>query len=281
MSDQPESTAARVALWRALHLELDAPPHLLEDDIGLALLAPPEGWRERPDMHPEGTRGFRAGVVARGRLSEGIIAEQAALGVAQVVILGAGLDTFAQRRPELASQLEIFEIDQSAPQAWKQRRLQELGLAAPPWLHFVPVNFESDPAWPDALARAGFDGTRPAVVVAAGLTMYLTREAILALLRQVAALAPGSTLVLTFMLPPELVPQAQRPVYEGALAGARASGTPFVSLFRPEEMLALGREAGFREVRHVGTEALIERYFAGRADGLIPATGESFLIATV
>lgn len=262
-------------------MELDAPPHLLEDDTGLALLAPPQDWRARPDMHPERTRGFRAAVAARGRLTEDLVSEHASLGVKQYVILGAGLDTFAQRRPALASQVQVFEVDQPGPQAWKQRRLLELGLPLPPWLHFVAVNFETDSGWREGLARAGFDAARPAVVAAAGLSMYLTPEALLALLRQTAALAPGSTLVLSFMLPPERVPAGERPVYEAALAGARASGTPFVSLLLPGEMLALGREAGFRHIEHVDTGALIARYFLGRSDGLMPATGESFLIATV
>src|SRR5450631_3384899 len=106
----PEDTAARAALWRALHLEVDDPPHVFEDEVGLELLAPAEGWRSRPDMSPF-TRLFRASIVARARFVEDLVAEQTALGVGQYVILGAGLDTFAQRRPELASRLLVFEID--------------------------------------------------------------------------------------------------------------------------------------------------------------------------
>src|SRR3954470_8458132 len=107
-SPSPESTAERVALWRALHLEIDPPPHVLEDDIGLKLVAPDEGWRSRPDMSPF-TRPFRASIVARARFIEDLVEEQAGRGVGQYVILGAGLDTFAQRRPEIASRLVVFE----------------------------------------------------------------------------------------------------------------------------------------------------------------------------
>jgi hypothetical protein len=56
----PDSTAARVALWRTLHVEIDPPPHVLEDEIGLKLLAPDKGWRRRGDMDPQFTRPFRA-----------------------------------------------------------------------------------------------------------------------------------------------------------------------------------------------------------------------------
>jgi O-methyltransferase involved in polyketide biosynthesis len=107
----PDSTAVRVALWRALHVQVDPPPHVLQDEIGLRLAAPDDGWRHRGDMHPAGTSTFRAGIVARSRFTEDLVAEQATDGVAQYVILGAGLDTFAQRQPELASRLRVFEVD--------------------------------------------------------------------------------------------------------------------------------------------------------------------------
>jgi O-methyltransferase involved in polyketide biosynthesis len=94
----PDSTAARTALWRALHVQVDPPPHVLEDEIGLKLVAPDEGWRQRPDMDPQFTAPFRASIVARARFIEDLVVEQAARGVGQYVILGAGLDTFAQRR---------------------------------------------------------------------------------------------------------------------------------------------------------------------------------------
>lgn len=103
----PDNTAIRVALWRALHVEVDPPPHVLEDLVGLKLAAPDDGWRSRPDMSPF-TKPFRASIVARARFIEDLIAEQAARGVGQYVILGAGLDTFAQRRPDIASGLTVF-----------------------------------------------------------------------------------------------------------------------------------------------------------------------------
>src|SRR5215207_7061524 len=96
----PDSTAVRVALWRAMHVEVDAPPHVLEEIVGLQMAAPDVDWRDRGDMHPQGTRGFRAAIVARARFIEDLVVEQIAAGVTQYVILGAGLDTFAQRRPE-------------------------------------------------------------------------------------------------------------------------------------------------------------------------------------
>jgi methyltransferase (TIGR00027 family) len=277
----PDSTAVRVALWRAMHVEVDPPPHVLEDGIGLELAAPDDGWRRRPDMDPERTRVFRASIVARARFIEDLVAEQVGRGVGQYVILGAGLDSFAQRRPEIASRLHIFEVDRAGPQAWKRQRLTDLGYGIPEWLRFVPVDFEAgDTLWDD-LAGAGFDPGRPVVVASTGVSMYLTKEATAATLRQVAALAAGSTFATTFMLPFELADPEVRPGLDQAARGARASGTPFISFFTPPEILALARQAGFRDVRHVPAAVLAERYFAHRTDGLRPpSNAEELLVAT-
>ena len=278
--DGPDSTAARVALWRALHLEADPPPHVLRDEIGLELLAPEDGWRDRPDMHPQGTRPFRAAIVARARFIEDLVIDGAGRGIGQYVILGAGLDSFAQRRPDVASRLSLFEIDRPGAQAWKRRRLVALGYGVPAWLRFVPVDFEASGGWWDALVAGGFDPDRPAIVASTGVSMYLTREAVVATFRQLARLAPRSTFAMSFLLPLDHADPALRPSLERAEQGARASGTPFVSFFTPAEIVELARDAGFRDVRHVPASLLAQRYFAGRADGLRPPdNAEELLVA--
>ncbi|HTV50838.1 MAG TPA: class I SAM-dependent methyltransferase [Steroidobacteraceae bacterium] len=279
--EKPDHTAVRAALWRALHVELDAAPHILDDRVGLQLIAPQDDWRSRSDMHPQGTRGYRAAIVARGRLIEDRLAEEAARGVDQYVILGAGLDTFAQRRPETLAQLRIFEVDRPAAQQWKRRQLLGLGFGVPPGLELVGVDFEARADTWRALAAAGFDASRPAVVAAAGLSMYLTQQAIACLLRDIARLARGSTLLMSFLLPLELLEPEERPRHEAVYASARAAGTPFISFFRPEQLLALAAQAGLQQLRHVSGADLTQRYFRGRADGLRPAIGEDLLVAVV
>lgn len=277
---RPDATAARVALWRALHLYGDAPPHVLEDEIGLKLLAPGDGWQQRPDMDLVFTRPFRASIVARARFIEDLVVDQIGRGVDQYVLLGAGLDSFAQRRPDPSAHLTIFEVDQPEPQAWKRQRLLDLGFGVSDWLRVVPVNFEAGGSWWDELAANDFDASRPAVVSSAGVSMYLTRDAIVAMLRRIATLAPGSTFAMTFLLPLELADPQIRPGLEMAEKGARASGTPFISFFMPAEITALAREAGFRSAEHVSADALAQRYFAGRTDGLRPPrNAEEFVVA--
>ncbi len=277
---EPDHTAVRVALWRAMHVLVDAPPHVLEDEIGLRLAGPADGWRDRPDMDPVFTAGFRASIVARARFIEDLVADRAAHGTGQYVLLGAGLDTFAQRRPTLAAGLQVFEVDQPGTQAWKRRRLASLGYGIPDRLHLVPVNFEDGTSWQAEVAKAGFAPGRPAVVASTGVSMYLTREANEATLRDLATLAPGSTVAVTFLLPLDLVDEQDRQGWILSENGARSSGTPFISFFAPEEFLGLARAAGFADVRHVSGRDLNEQYFAGRPDGLRMSTGEDFLIAT-
>lgn len=276
----PDSTAVRVALWRALHMEVDPPPHVFEDTVGLRLASPDEGWRQRPDMSPQFTSPFRASIVGRARFIEDLVAERTAHHVGQYVILGAGLDTFAQRRPDIASRLRVFEVDQPGPQAWKRQRLIDLGYGIPEWLRLVPVNFEAGNSWWERLAEAGFNAGQPAIVASTGVSMYLTKDAVAATLRQVAALAPGSTFAMTFLLPLELADPEVCPGLELAEKGARASGTPFLSFFTPSEMLSLAHEAGFQEAQHVSAAALTQRYFSDRTDGFRPPNNaEELLIA--
>ena len=276
----PSDTAVRVALWRALHVQVDPPPHVFEDEVGLKLAAPDEQWRSRPDMSAF-TQPFRASILARARFLEDLVEQEAPRGLAQYVILGAGLDTFAQRRPDLASRLLVFEVDQPGPQVWKRQRLMDLGLGISPSLRFVPVDFEVGDAWWDRLIAAGFDATRPALVASTGVSMYLTQDAIVSTLRQLAALPPGSKFVMSFLLPIEMMDPQIRPGMERAAEDARANGTPFISFFTPAEILALTREAGFRHVEHVSAAFLAQRYFAGRTDGLRPPNNsEELLVAS-
>ncbi|MBI2254668.1 MAG: class I SAM-dependent methyltransferase [Proteobacteria bacterium] len=276
----PDSTAVRVALWRAQHVEIDSLPHVLNDELGLKLAPPDEDWRQRPDMHPQGIAPFRAAIVGRARLIEDLLLQEIDHGVAQYVILGAGLDTFAQRHPDVATRLALFEVDRPGAQAWKRQRLAKVGLDVPSSLHFVPVDFEAGDDWWEQLTSAGFDPGKPAVVASTGVSMYLTRDAIVATLRRMAFLARGSTFAMSFLLPVEMADPDMRAILARAVAGAEASGTPFISFFMPSAMLALAAETGLRDTRYVSADDLASRYFANRPDGLRPpANAEGMLIA--
>lgn len=281
-TEEPDATAVRVALWRAMHREVDAPPHILDDDVGLKLAAPSADWRNRPDMDPQKTRFARAAIVTRARFVEDLVADQHSRGVSQYVILGAGLDTFAQRQFDLASRLRVFELDRPQQLAWKQRRLIELGFTVPNWLRFAPVDFEANELWWDRLLRAGFDRRRAATVTSIGVSMYVSKETVAATMRQLATLAPGSAVCMTFMLPIDMVePAEEREHRIASEAAAKGSAGAFISVFTPSEMLNLARGAGFKDVQHVSSADLAKRYFTGRTDGFRLAISEDLVVARI
>ena len=274
---QPDNTALRTALWRALHVLTDDKPYIIEDRVGYELIQPDKDWRERPDM--KYTKRLRASVVARARFIEDVAKTEIAKGVAQYVLLGAGLDSFAQRHPGIGSSVDIYEIDQPETLAWKAERLVENGYTIPGNLHFVPVNFERSSWWTELL-RKGFKPEQPAVVSCTGVTLYLTKAAIDDMLRKVTVLASGSTIAIAFYLPLEQLDKEDQLMQEMAIRGAAASGTPFVSFFSEEEVIGLARETGLKAIRTFSTKDMTEKYFKNRTDGLVPASGEFFLLAT-
>lgn len=285
----PDLTAVGAAFGRAAHVLLDDPPHVLDDTLSIRL-ADDDVLRAAQLLAPEGgllvsrddpRAGWRATFVARARFVEDLVGERLAAGVSQLVILGAGLDTFAERRTDLAPRLRIFEVDVPGTQKWKQGRLRALGLVIPDGLRFVPLDFESGESWVQAVAAAGLDLARPAVIVSTGVTQYITVDALTTTLRQAAALAPGSTVVATFILPRELVDPGDHELRRVTEERAAARGFPWISFYTPGDILSLAVAAGFDDVRHVSPDDLNARYFAARRDGLRPPSGEHIVVATL
>jgi methyltransferase (TIGR00027 family) len=272
---EPDNTAIRTSLWRALHVQADNKPYIIEDEIGFNLIKPEKDWPERPDM--KYTKRLRASIVARARFVEDIAKEQIEKGVKQYVLLGAGLDSFAQRNTEIISQVDIYEIDQPDTLAWKKEKLIENGYKIPDNLHFVPVDFETSPWWNELLGK-GFDICQKTFVSCTGVTLYLTKDAITDTLKKMTLLASGSTIAIAFYLPLELLDEEDKPLMEMSIKGAAASGTPFMSFYSVDEIVKLAEETGLKEIQIVSTKDMTERYFKNRADNLVPASGEFFLV---
>jgi methyltransferase (TIGR00027 family) len=275
---QPDSTALRTALWRALHVFTDDKPHIIEDKIGYELIKPEKDWPERPDM--KYTKRLRASIVARARFVDDLAIHKIEKGVKQYVLLGAGLDSFAQRNMAITSHVDIYEIDQPDTLAWKEEKLIETGYKIPDNLHFVPVDFENS-SWWNELLNKGFDVNLATFVSCTGVTLYLTKDAINDTLKKIASLASGSTIAIAFYLPLEQLDEKDKPLLEMAIKGAAASGTPFVSFFSVEEIVKLADEIGLKDIQTVSTKDMTERYFKERADNLVPASGEFFLVAKI
>jgi len=262
-------TALRVAQRRAAHQVLDR-PCVLDDPIAVPLLGPRfaiDRFRESSRI----ARAFRAFMAARSRYAEDRLAECVAAGVAQYVILGAGLDTFAYRNP--SPRLRVFEVDFPATQLWKQALLAEAAIVPPASLTFVPLDFEHK-TLAAGLADAGFHATRPAFFGWLGVVPYLTLEAFRATLETIAQLPSGTAVSFDYGLSPQSLSPLRR-IALNALAGRVAkAGEPFRLFFTPEQLDAEFRRAGFSRFEQLGSDEINDRYFAGRADGLkLPSPG--------
>ena len=228
---------------------------------------------------PRWRRG-RAQWVVRSRFAEDELAARAPQGIHQYVILGAGFDTFAYRQPAWAAALRIFEVDHPVTQEWKRAALAKAGIPIPTNLTWIPVDFEHD-SLAGRLSAAGFDRARPTFVSWLGVTQYLTRPAIDETLRFVAGLPALSTIVLTFILVDEALPEEVRERKREAMALFAAQGEPWLTFFHPDELRAHLHELGFARVVHVTPTQADARYFAGRADGMRAETGTHLMSATV
>src|SRR5690349_4574078 len=205
----PSRTAYRVAMRRAAHQILDQ-PLVLDDPVALTIVGPRAAAEIEADRRRYDSsfgRAMRLFLVARSRVAEDALARAVAAGVRQYVILGAGLDTFAYRNPYPS--LRVFEIDAPATQAWKRDLLRRTRIAEPAALTFVPVDFETQ-SLPEQLAAAGFGGGERAFFSWLGVTMYLTRDAIMGTLRYVAERPAGSGITFDYMTPPSRLPWIRR-----------------------------------------------------------------------
>ena len=193
-------------------------------------------------------------------------------GVRQLVVLGAGLDTFAYRNPHAEAGLAVFEVDHPATQAWKRQLLAGAGLAPPPSLTFAPVDFEQE-TLAGGLAAAGFDPARPAFFTWLGVVPYLTREAIFATLGFIAGLPGGAEVVFDYAEPPSALTPAQAAAHAVRAERVAALGEPWLSYFTPGELHAELRGLGLGEIENLGPRGIAARYFGVAPDRVPPAGG--------
>ena len=283
-TEGPSGTAMLATLARAVHLLWHEPPWVFEDWMAYPLVAPLAEERLAPgviEMPRELLDLQVAALTLRSRLTEDALAESMVRGVDQYVILGAGLDSFAWRRRDLLGDLTVFEVDRPATQAWKRRRLAQLQIAEPEGLTFAPVDFEHDDPLAE-LERAGFDARRPTFVSWLAVTPYISGEAVSSTLKLITTFAPGSQIVLTYMVPPESLSGSDRALAEFQRDRVHEMGEPWLSLFHPSDMYALLQDAGFGNIREIGPgDDGTHSHFEGRRDGLRPTTYERIALATV
>jgi methyltransferase (TIGR00027 family) len=262
---QPSHTARGAAAYRAIHQTLEG-GIIFSDPFASSILDDETRARLDETATDPSLRPMRLFIAARSRFSEDTLAICVARGVRQVVVLGAGLDTFSLRNPHAGQGVRVFEVDYPAMQDWKRERLKQAGLAVPASLTFAPIDFERQ-SLADGLTAAGFRADRPAFFQWLGVVPYLTRDAVSTTLGFIAGL-PESEVVFDYAEPFENYPADRRANVTAVAARAAALGEPWLSLFDPVELSDLLRNRGFGIVEDLGLAEISDRFYGALKQGV-------------
>ncbi len=263
---EPSRTALLIARQRAAHQVLDQGA-ILNDPFVMKILHEDEkDVRQFANAHPLASIG-RLFTAARSRIAEDALSGAVERGIRQIVILGAGLDTFALRSPHGARQIRIYEVDHPATQAWKRQRWAEAQLALPPWLILVPVDFERDDLR-ERLVGAGFQENSPAFFTWLGVVPYLTQDAVGSTLDYMASIQ-NSEVVFDYMEPARAFSEEMRELVTKRTEQLEKIDERWASRFEPAGIAAMLRSHGFCDIEDTNFEEIRSRF--GRAvQGLAP-----------
>lgn len=268
-------TAEITAAIRAAHFLHGDRPLVFEDPFAIELVSPE--WR---DVCLRGNEfsfsGSAAIVLGRARYTEELLDAAVLSGVDQYVMLGAGLDTFALRRPDLMAMISAYEIDHPSTQAWKRDHLAQVGRELPAALEFIPVDLEHETVV-KALSCSSFRSDQRAFFSWLGTTPYLSREAIFHTLESiVAASAPGSEIVFDYRVAMEFIDPEDVPIVEAGDKFTAQGGEPKRSWLNPETFPSEISTVGLDLIENLSPKQLWDRYFAGRSDMVQPTSHQYY-----
>lgn len=281
VDSRPSTTALFTAILRGLHRLEDDAPWVFDDPYALTLVGaewPDVLGRLRGMFREPVMRAAMAGILARARYTD----DQAASGAfEQYVLLGAGLDSFAWRRPDLLRALRLFEVDHPSSHAFKRERIDALALPDMGAAHrLVPVDFQSE-TLTDALKQHGFDWAKPSLFAMLGVAVYLDVESIASTLRTVASAGSGSRIVFTYGVATDLHDAPSRELLDLLTPIAEAAGEPLQTFLAPADLEHLVERSGLRLLDHPTRDEIQARYFGDRSDDLRMWTLERIVLAEV
>ena len=257
-SGQLSQTARGAAAYRAVHQMLEGGA-IFKDPFASRILDEQTAVTLNEKAADESLRPWRLFIAARSRFSEDTMANCVASGVRQVVVLGAGLDTFSLRNPFADLGVRVFEVDYAATQSWKRERIKAAGLIEPQSLIFAPIDFERE-SLSEGLTRVGFRLNQPAFFQWLGVVPYLTKTAISSTLTFISNI-PQAVVAFDYAEPFQNYPAKRRASVIAVAESAAARGEPWLSLFDPAELHELLRGKGFKTVEDLGLPEIAERLY--------------------
>lgn len=275
---RPSRTAMGAAGHRAAHQVLER-GFIFPDPLALRVLGADAEAAVHAAQNDPSRRALRIFVAIRSRFAEDALAATVAHGVHQLVVLGAGLDTYAYRGA-LKGSLSIFEVDHPATQAWKRERLAAAAIPVPSTLKFAPVDFEHE-TLAEGLAAAGFDPTRQTFFTWLGVVPYLAEEAVFATLSFIAGVSGGAHVVFDYANRLASISGSARAAHEALAERTAAVGESFRSFFETDSLCARLRILGFQEVEDLDAAQIAARFFPGRASAASERGGHILRASTV
>ena len=266
-SNKPSTTADLVAAVRALHVRQYSPP-VFDDSLAIHLCS--SFWRTIVSNRlltrivVQGILGklnpIMPEIYVRARWAEDNVESAVEQGIEQIVILGAGYDSFALRRHDLMARIQLWEIDQAATQREKFRRMDKHGLERHANAHYVEADFERD-ALENVLESAGVDRDRPAVFIWLGVTYYLTEEAIKKTLTSISGhMAAGTVMLFDYMVNEEYTPDDWRELRAGCAVFVAKRGEPWVTDYDPAALPVFLQASGFSLVDNMLPNQIAPHY---------------------
>jgi methyltransferase (TIGR00027 family) len=273
---EPSRTALAAAFHRAAHQVLEQ-GRIFADPLALRILGVAAETIVREDEQQPSRRRMRIFIAVRTRFAEDALAAAVDQGVRQLVILGAGLDTYAYRGP-CRDRLRIFEVDHPATQAWKRQRLTDCAIPLPSCLTFAPIDFEKE-TLATGLEAAQFNPAEQTFFTWVGVVPYLTEEAVWSTLAFIAKLPNGAHVVFDYSDPPASLPPDWRASHDKRAARVAELGEAWLRYFEADELRAKLMNLGFTEVEDLGPPQIAARFFPHRAISL-PDKGGHIVRAT-
>jgi methyltransferase (TIGR00027 family) len=272
---QPSRTALAAARHRAAHQVLED-GRIFTDPLALRILGEDAETVARQALEDPSRLRMRLFIAVRTRFAEDALTVAFDRGVRQVVVLGAGLDTYAYRSP-IRDGVRIFEVDHPATQAWKRERLARAEIPPPSWLTFAPIDFEHQ-TLSQGLAAAGFDSARQTFFTWLGVVPYLTEDAVWSTLSFIAGLPYGAHVVFDYSDPPDSLSPEMRTFHDRRAARVQALGETWLSYFEAGKLHPKLSRLGFSEIEDLGPPQIRSRYFHNH-DASLPDKGGHILRA--
>jgi methyltransferase (TIGR00027 family) len=271
---EPSQTAIVSAAFRAAHAHVYAGPAIHDDTFALRF----SGFEDAEQLR----RGFEAtGIPAlpeasayfalRHRFSEELLDAAVKDGVRQIVLLGAGLDSFALRHPDIVRELDFFEVDHPNTQSWKLERINVLGLAKPD-INYLTIDFQKH-ALKDVLSSGGVDFAQQIFFSWLGVTQYIEKADVTRTLGLVTGAGSGSQIVFDFIVAPDELDEHARQINTTYAAASASRGEPWITSYSPEALIRELKGAGFKNVERLTPEEAGRRYYRDQPVDVVPMQG--------